>query len=137
MQLVTTGLDLVRVGGVHHVDYGVDPSAVALPHGAEPRLTSNVPELDRHISLRDLPHIEAHCWYHVLRSSHQFPLYKVTTSVYLIKLSRSYHVDEGRLACVLEPDQSQLHLLLPEERLEPVQHLVDHLHHLDGLNMIY
>lgn len=40
------------------------------------------------------------------------------------------HVDEGGLAGVLQPDQGQLHLLLPEERLEPVQQFVDQRDHL-------
>lgn len=43
------------------------------------------------------------------------------------------HIDEGGLARVLEPHQGQLHLLLPEERLEPVQQLVDERYHLRRL----
>lgn len=40
------------------------------------------------------------------------------------------HVDEGGLAGILEPHQGQLHLLLPEERLEPVEQFVDERYHL-------
>lgn len=43
-----------------------------------------------------------------------------------------YHVDEGGLPGVLEPHQGQLHLLLPEQRLEPVEQLVDQRYHLSG-----
>lgn len=40
-----------------------------------------------------------------------------------------YHVDKGGLPGVLQPHQGQLHLLLPEERLEPVQQFVDERYH--------
>lgn len=36
-----------------------------------------------------------------------------------------YHIHEGRLPGVLQPHKGQLHLLFPEERLEPVQQFVD------------
>lgn len=39
------------------------------------------------------------------------------------------HVDEGGLAGVLQPDQRELHLLLPEQGLEPVQQLVEQSDH--------
>lgn len=39
------------------------------------------------------------------------------------------HVDEGGLARVLQPDQRELHLLLPEQGLEPVQQLVEQSDH--------
>lgn len=41
----------------------------------------------------------------------------------------SDHVDEGRLPGVLQADQGQLHLLLPEQALEPVQYSVDERQH--------
>lgn len=40
------------------------------------------------------------------------------------------HVHEGGLPGVLEPHQRQLHLLLPEQRLEPVQEPVNQRDHL-------
>lgn len=36
-----------------------------------------------------------------------------------------YHVDEGGFPGILQPYEGQLHLLLPEERLEPIQQFVD------------
>lgn len=36
-----------------------------------------------------------------------------------------YHVDEGGFPGILQPYEGQLHLLFPEERLEPVQQFVD------------
>lgn len=44
------------------------------------------------------------------------------------------HIDEGGLAGILEPNQGQLHLLLPEERLEPVEQFVDERYHRCRLN---
>ena len=69
-------LDLVWVGRVHHVDDSVDTPTVALPHGPEPGLPSDVPEFYRDVPLGDLPHVEAHSWYHVLNSKifHNFIL---------------------------------------------------------------
>lgn len=46
------------------------------------------------------------------------------------RLTYSYHIDEGRFPRVLQPHQGELHLLLPEERLEPVQQFVDERYHL-------
>ena len=45
---------------------GVDAAAVALPHGTEPRLAADVPQLDGHVALGDLAHVEAHRGNHVL-----------------------------------------------------------------------
>lgn len=44
-----------------------------------------------------------------------------------------YHVDKGGLPRVLQPHQGQLHLLLPEERLEPVEQLINEGYHLRRL----
>lgn len=41
----------------------------------------------------------------------------------------SNNVDKGRLARVLQPDQRQLHLLLPEQALEPIQNPIDQGQH--------
>ena len=68
--------------------------------------------------LRDLAHVEADGGDHVL-----------------VEVARGDHVDEGRLARVLQPDQGQLHLLLPEQRLEPLQQTVDHGKHLDSMEV--
>lgn len=46
-------------------------------------------------------------------------------------LSAGDDIDEGGLARVLQTDQSQLHLLLPEQGPEPVQHSIDHRQHPD------
>lgn len=43
------------------------------------------------------------------------------------------HIDEGRFARVLQPDQRQLHFLFPEEALEPVQKAIQHRNHLAEL----
>ena len=45
---------------------GVDSAAIALPHGAEPRLAADVPQLDGHVAFGDLPHVEADSRNHVL-----------------------------------------------------------------------
>jgi len=50
-------------GSVHD---RVDTTAIALPHGAEARLTTNVPKLDGNITLGNLLHVEAHRGDHVL-----------------------------------------------------------------------
>ena len=36
-----------------------DAAAISLPHSSEARLPSKVPELDRHITFVDLPHVES------------------------------------------------------------------------------
>ena len=63
--------------------------------------------------LCDLAHVEAHGGDHVL-----------------VEAAGGDDVDKGGFAGVLEPDQRQLHLLLPKERLEPLQQPVDHGQHL-------
>ena len=45
---------------------GVDAATVAFPHGAKARLAADVPQLDGHVALGDLPHVEAHRGDHVL-----------------------------------------------------------------------
>ena len=121
VELVSRRLDLVEVGGVDHVDDGVDAAAVSLPHGAEPRLTADVPQLDGDVPLGDLAHVEPHRRDHVL-----------------VEVTRGDDVDEGRLACMLQPDECQLHLLFPEERLEPLQQAVYHSKHDEaGLGLFF
>ena len=121
MELVSRGLDLVQVGGVDHVDDGVDPAAVALPHGAEPRLTADVPQFDGDVALGNLAHVESH------RGDHVF-----------VEVARCDDVDEGGLAGVLQPDEGQLHLLLPEEGLEPLEQAVYHGQHGDaGIGLLF
>ena len=125
MQLCLRDGDAVCICRIDHVDDRVDPAAIALPHGAEAWLAAQVPQLDRHLTLLNLPHVETNRGDHVLS--------KVTTR---------NHADEGRLARVLEADETELHLLLEEERLEPLQHTihprleqalrVHQVHHTEG-----
>jgi len=116
VKLVPGGLDLLQVGGVHHVDDGIHASAVPLPHGSESWLSSNVPQLDGDVPLGDLPHVESHCGDHVL-----------------VEAPGGDDVDKGGFPRVLQPHQGQLHLLLPEEGLEPLQEPVDHGQHDGGV----
>ena len=121
VKFISRGLDLVEVGGVDHVDDGVDAAAVSLPHGAEPRLTADVPQLDGDVPLGDLAHVEPHRRNHVL-----------------VEVARGDDVDEGRLACMLQADEGQLHLLLPEEGLEPLEQAVYHSKHDEaGLGLFF
>ena len=49
---------------------------------------------------------------------------------YLMK-TLTYHIDESCLAGVLQADERELHLLLEEERLEPVKKPLEYRkHHL-------
>ena len=73
------------------------PTADPLTHPPT-HLPAQVPQLDDHAALCDLSHVEADRGDHVLG-----------------KLPRRQHVDQARLARVLQPDQRQLHLLAEEE----------------------
>ena len=112
MKLVSRSFDLIEVSGIDHVDDGVDAAAVPLPHRTEPRLPANVPQLDGDVPLGDLAHVESHRGNHVL-----------------VKVTRGDDVNEGGLAGMLQPDEGQLHLLFPEERLEPLEQAVYHSKH--------
>jgi len=103
LQFVPRRFELFVVGGVHHVNDAVDPATVPLPHGPEARLTADVPQLDGHVALRDLPHVESYCGDHVFA-----------------ELTRRNNVDECRFPGVLQADQRKLHLFFPEETFEPV-----------------
>ena len=87
VKLVPRGFDFIQIGGVHHVDDGVDTAAVPLPHGPEPGLTADVPELDGDVPLRDFSHVEPDRRDHVL-----------------VELAGRDDVDEGRLSGVLQSD---------------------------------
>lgn len=49
-----------------------------------------------------------------------------------MKLAYRNHVDESGFPRVLQADQRELHLLLPEQGLEPVQQLVEERDHGAG-----
>lgn len=112
MKLVFGCLCLLLIRCIHHINNSADSSTVPLPHTAEAWLTSNVPELYGHVAFGDFPHVESYCWDHVF-----------------VELPRRDHVDEGGLARILQAHQCELHLLLPEEGLEPVQQLVKQSDH--------
>jgi len=44
----------------------INAATIALPHGSESGLASDVPHLDSHIASGDLAHVESNCGYHVL-----------------------------------------------------------------------
>lgn len=112
VQLVPRRLDLLQVGGVHHVDDGIHAPAVPLPHAAEPGLAPEIPDFDGDVAPGDFLEVEADGRDHVLA-----------------ELARGYHIEEGGLARVLEADQCQFHLFLPEEAFDPVQEPVDEREH--------
>ena len=87
VKLVPRSFDLIQIGGIHHVDDGVNSAAVPLPHRPEPGLTADVPEFDSHVPLRDLSHVEPDRRDHVL-----------------VELPGRDDVDEGRLSGVLKSD---------------------------------
>lgn len=118
VEFVLGGFDFLWICRVDHVNNSADSSAVTLPHAPEARLTADIPQLDNDVALGDLPHVESNCGNHVFT-----------------ELPRRYHIDEGRFAGVLQPHQGQLHLLLPEQRLEPVQQFVDQRYHLRRLTL--
>ena len=131
VELLLGELELLLVCRVDDIDDRVHAAAVALPHAAETRLAADVPHLDRHVALRDLLHIEAHCRDHVLLERPALcvvPLlapWCVCVIVGCVALwTNREDVDESRLAAVLETDERQLHFLLPEEALEPVDDTV-------------
>ena len=88
-------LNLQRVGTVHHIDNGIDTSAISFPHRPEPaldennlkydfflckippRLSPNVPKFYGDSPLCYLPHVEAHRWNHVLK-----PAFKHKKQIY-------------------------------------------------------
>lgn len=51
-----------------------------------------------------------------------------------ISMSHTYRYDihEGSLSTVLQTDESELHLFLPEEGLEPVQNPIDKSQHVES-----
>ena len=48
-------------------------------------------------------------------------------------MTYSNDIDEGRFPRVLKADESQLHLLLPKEALEPLNYSVQESQHLEPL----
>ncbi|CAN8005360.1 unnamed protein product, partial [Ixodes pacificus] len=130
VQLVARRLHLVLVVGIHHgltnSHNGVDTSAIAFPHAAKPGLPSNVPDLqkegtylDSNISLGHLSHVEADRRYHTKATPQRAN-------------THGDDVHEGGLPRILESHQRELHLLFPEEALEPVKDPVDERQHLVG-----
>ena len=73
-------------------------------------MSTQIPQFNCHLALGDLAHVEADCWNHVLREA-----------------ASGNYINEGCLAAVLQPDQSELHLLLKEKLLQPGDHLIDEL----------
>lgn len=51
------------VGGVDNEDDGVDTAAIALPHGAETRLSAEIPAFEGYVPFLDAFHVEADCGY--------------------------------------------------------------------------
>lgn len=113
MQFGFSGADCLLISSIHHVYDGVDASTVSLPHCAESRLTADIPQLDGHVALGDLAHVEANSGYHVLG-----------------ELTRGYDIDKRGLSGELQADERQLHFLLPKETLEPVQNLLNKREHV-------
>lgn len=112
VQLVPRGLDLLQIGCVHHVHDGIHAAAIPLPHAAEPGLPPEIPHLDGDVAPCDFFQVEADRGDHVLA-----------------ELAGGYHIEEGGFAGVLETDEGQFHLFLPEEALDPVQEPVDEREH--------
>lgn len=54
------------IGGVYHVHNGANSTTITLPHGAETRLSSNVPYVNHRFAFGHFAHVEADCWYHIL-----------------------------------------------------------------------
>jgi hypothetical protein len=46
-----------RVGALH---YSINTAAISLPHTAEPRLATQIPQLDGHATLGHFSHVEAY-----------------------------------------------------------------------------
>eukprot|EP00964_Phaeocystis_antarctica_P101488 scaffold66950_cov60-Phaeocystis_antarctica.AAC.1 len=69
MELSLGHCDVVGVSRVDDVDDGVHAATVSLPHRAKARLAAQVPQLNRHLALGHLAHVEAHRRYHVLRKA--------------------------------------------------------------------
>ena len=107
LELLLGALELLLVGRVDDVDDGVDAAAVALPHAAETGLAADIPHLDSDVPLSDLLHVEPDGGDHVL-----------------LEGPGRDDVDKSGLARVLETNKSELHLLLPEEALDPIDERV-------------
>ena len=67
-------------------------------------LAAQVPQLDGDPALADFAHVEAHGGHHVL-----------------MEAAGGEHIDQRCLPRVLQPNQAQLHLLVPEQAAQPVQ----------------
>ena len=53
MQLWSSRVEIVAIGGIDHVDDDVNTAAVTLPHAAEAWLSANIPDFDADIALLD------------------------------------------------------------------------------------
>lgn len=115
MQFISRGFYLFSICSIYHVNNCIDSSAVPLPHAPEPGLSAYVPDLYCDVAFSYFPHVEAHCGYHIFT-----------------ELTGRDDIDEGGLAGVLQPHERQFHLLLPEERTEPVQQAGDERQHGGG-----
>jgi len=94
---------LLAISGIDDVHDCIYTTAIALPHAPESRLSSDIPHLDCNVPFGYLLHIETDSWDHIFLES-----------------TIGKNVDEGGLATVLKTYKSELHLLLPEETLEPI-----------------
>ena len=113
---------------LEHVHDRSDSPTISLPHISKSGLSADIPQLrgerermisheangwpgspkqahylDRYVAFGDLFHVETDGRYHVVG-----------------ELSRGDHVHKCGLAGVLQADQSELELLLPEQAFDPV-----------------
>jgi len=103
IELLLGETKLLSISCIDDIHDGIYTTAITLPHAAESGLTTDIPHLDSNVTLGNLLHVETYSRNHILLES-----------------TIGKNVDEGSLATVLETYESELHLLLPEEALEPI-----------------